>query len=73
MKRGNERNIKTYRDYLEEAADKGDKSAIYAIKELELPMTDLSPYIKVLNVNVRRKVWKKKVIIKEYGLQEEER
>lgn len=52
--------IKNYRDYLEEAAQKGNKSAIEAIKELDSPLTIFSYYIKVIGLNTRRKQWKKK-------------
>lgn len=52
--------IKNYRDYLEEAAQKGNKSAIEAIKELDSPLTIFSYYIKIPGLNIRRKQWKKK-------------
>lgn len=54
--------IKTYRDYLEESAKRGEKSCIEAIKELdeEGRYYELYPYDKVIGVNVRRKIWKKK-------------
>lgn len=54
--------IKTYRDYLEESAERGNKEAIEAIKELdeEGRYYELYPYDKVIGVNVRRKIWKKK-------------
>ena len=52
--------IKTYRDYLEESAERGNEEAIEAIEELDKPLDYFSPYYKVMGVNVKRIIWKKK-------------
>lgn len=60
MKKRADKNIKTYRDYLEESASRGNREAINAIKELDSPFDILSPYDKTINQNIKRKIWKPK-------------
>lgn len=54
--------VKTYRDYLEESANRGNIDAIEAIKVLDRKerYTELCPYIKIIGVNIKRTQWKKK-------------
>lgn len=52
--------VKTYRDYLDESARRGNKEAIYAINELDSPTTEVSPYVKEMNNNIKRKIWIRK-------------
>ncbi len=52
--------IKTYRDYLEESAKRGEKSCIEAIEELDRPIDCYTYYEKVPGKNIRKKLWVKK-------------
>jgi len=60
MNKRADKNIKTYRDYLEESASRGNREAINAIKELDSSFDVLSPYNKIINQNIKRKIWKPK-------------